>query len=196
MTTDQVDVGRAAHGLADALEGKWKVFPGHWGTCDRFVRSAAGEGLHVQEGDFAGRLAVTGEYGVGDENLYDFWPQGKNRWVLRSHGITVSAAKSPAQVARDVERRLLPAYRLALAEARAKKKVHDEREAATARLVAELAGILGGRAVAHAPGTVRIGEGGSALHGGVRVTSRDVEFTLTVPRELALNLAARVAAGS
>lgn len=195
MTTDQVDVHKAARGLADALEGDWQVFPGHWFDRDAFVRLGAEAGLHVQQIHGTNRLEISGERGVGEEDLYDSWPRAS--YTATRHEITVSAAKTGAQIASDVKRRLLPGYQEALAEARATKAAHDRREAVKAALLAELAGILGGRTINHLPGTIRVGSyGDSPLYGEARVRGNDVEFTLTVPHDLAVDFATRVAATS
>lgn len=196
MTTDQVDVHKAARDLADALEGDWRVFPGHWFDRDAFVRLGAEAGLHVHQIRGTNRLEISGEYGVGsEEDLYDSWP--RTNYAATRHEITVSAAKTGAQIAGDVKRRLLPNYREALAKARATRAAWDEREAAEAALLEKLVGILGGRTIDHRPGTIRVGSyGDSSPHGEVRVSGNDVEFELRVPAELAVDFATRVAATS
>lgn len=199
--TDGIDVRKAAGDLAQALGGDWRAEDGHHPGRDAYVRSAAGdEGLHVrqvrnvQHGRDLPRLAISGERGSRDEGLGDFWPRERGG-VRRTDGeITVSAARTPAQIARDVERRLLAGYREALTAARAAKAAHDAREAAAAELTARIASILGGVVYDHRPHTVHVGSWGEKLHGKVEVSGGDVHFDLWAQSDGAAEVASRIAA--
>jgi hypothetical protein len=109
-----------AKDVAALLTGSWTPHPndedGNWRA---YILGANGEKLFLSN-TWAGKDRV---YASG------ILPNGH---TFADGGITVAATKSAAQIARDIERRLLPAYQTALAEA--KDKIAKENAAEQARL--------------------------------------------------------------
>jgi hypothetical protein len=89
-----------ASAVAAALGAGWQAVPSHERAA--YVRHRDGRGLFLyamtQPWSARGRCEVTGEYPPGQA------------WRRRRVSVTVSMGRDPRAVARDLERRLLPAY--------------------------------------------------------------------------------------
>lgn len=199
--TKDLDVGAICRAVAEHLPGTWEVFPGDWSTYDRYIRTeeGGGRGLHVQQAAGTHRLCISGERGNPGEELGRHWPRPRRGQRKLTDEIGVGAKRPADQIARDIQRRLLPDYHAALAEAREAKAGHDAREAAEAGLAAELAGILDARVSTHFPGRFHFGAWGEAAHGTVHVSDDTVCFEVRVSGQLAAEVArclAAVRAGS
>lgn len=184
-----------ARAIATELGEQWRVDPGCWGESDAVLRSATNEGIHLQSIDGQRRFALSGERGVPQEDLPRHWPWSPGTHNRIAHEITVSATKSPAQIAKDIERRLLPDYRISLAQARVNKRASDEKDAAEVPLVRRLAEILHATiAPAQSHRGLRIGQYGEGVMAGDAAVYDDVvEFQLRVARAEAVNFAFRIA---
>lgn len=94
------EVHDLAAGVAAALGDGWKAVPSH--DLAAFLRHPDGRGLFLyalsQPWSARGRVQVTGEY-----------PRHQS-WRRRTVQVTVGMGREPQAVARDLERRLLPAY--------------------------------------------------------------------------------------
>jgi len=88
----------------------------------------------------AGMLHVSGSWPRGT-NGQSYQPY-KSNGDRQKYSINVGLAKTPEQMAREIERRLLPAYRTALAEAWERKRRDDDADAELARIAAELAALV------------------------------------------------------
>jgi hypothetical protein len=103
----------------------------------RAVRDSAE--ITIEPARTPGRLALSGSFWIGGEQLYD---HRSDR--TRKHTITTAADRPVIEIAREIARRLLPAYRADLAEARRRKAAYDTARDETAATAAELATIIGG----------------------------------------------------
>jgi hypothetical protein len=90
------------------------------------------------------RLVLSGSFWIDNISLYEHRPDRDAR-----HTITVAADRPATQIAREIARRLLPAYRADLAEARRRKAVFDDARAYEEATAAELASIIHGGIYAH-----------------------------------------------
>ncbi|MFD9687914.1 hypothetical protein ACFWXO_19395 [Kitasatospora sp. NPDC059088] len=110
-----------AEGLAQALgAAEWTVDPRRipdWHPCVELVRTEDGAHILIQQERLRpGRWWVHGVLPDGGTYYY--------RHDIESGDITVTRAKTPAQVAQDVQRRLLPALDAAVAEMSARQHQH------------------------------------------------------------------------
>jgi len=87
-------------GLARSAEGRQLLFRLEWNKNDR--------------------LEISGSWGMG---LYQFLPYNREKTE-----ITVSRKKSPEKIAKEIERRLLPAYERMFAKAVRHKEANDSYE--------------------------------------------------------------------
>jgi hypothetical protein len=141
-----------------------------------------------------GRLFFSGSY----EGLYD------HVWQLDRTEISVTVSKTPAQVAADIKRRLIPKYREGIAEARRRKATHDAEEAERDALGAEITAALGPGAENSGTGHhghrnhvhVHFGRYGAPVDARFEVPTGDygVKVEITVSKDLAVKLAAAIAA--
>lgn len=98
------------------------------------------EGLYVSYDPYKNRFCISGKW-PGSKTPNDgtcFTPS-----CLPSPSITVDAEKSDEQIARDITRRFLPAYREVLAKCIERRDAHDAYIRKVNGLAAELAEILG-----------------------------------------------------
>ncbi len=129
----------------------------------------------------SGRLVFDGG-GIGGLGLH--WPRdGRER--LR-HRITVSPRKSPARIAAEISRRLLPAYRVALCVAVAAKEAADRERADAARALAAIRRLLRGTVDGR---TIRLYGPSSHLTGTITITDGEATFHLRLPTHHAVALA-------
>jgi hypothetical protein len=181
------------HAIADALHGRWKARPQPADAPDAMLVSDAGETLRVRYSTDIrqSRIIITALQG----DLGAYWPDhdGGN-----SHDeITLRAATSPARIAADIERRLLPAYRRHRAAALDSKRRADAEHAQLAEIAAAIAATLNATLrPATSVGTVEITLRGPVPTGTVRVTGHSVAFDLRVPPERATAIAAAIGRGS
>lgn len=89
--------------------------------------------LHIRR-SHNNRLEVYADFG----DARDFRPRGEH------HEITVSATRRPVEIAREIMRRLLPAYAPSLANARAAQAAWDTQKAHQDALAAELCTLASG----------------------------------------------------
>ena len=92
-------------------------------------------GFYLVQIDGLGLIEVKGG-GYQQENRIVIDPEwnglsNHKPWDSRLKDITVSPDKTPAQIARDIQRRLLPAYLPLLAQAAERKAASDDRDART-----------------------------------------------------------------
>lgn len=126
--TARKQIADIATQVAEALDGDWTVeLPEFRGA---YLKSDGQQSLWMAQGydtKSKGRLVIHGDY------------PGKEGYRLDQHEITVAATKTPAQIAKDIERRLLPGYRQTLAERVAKlnrdAEARDKRLALAERLM-------------------------------------------------------------
>ncbi|MFE2410814.1 hypothetical protein ACFXDE_20970 [Kitasatospora sp. NPDC059408] len=110
-----------AEGLAQALgAAEWTVEPRRipdWHPCVELVRTEDGARILIQQERLRqGRWWVHGV--LPDANTYYY------RHDLEAGDITVTRAKTPAQVAQDIQRRLLPTLDAAVAEMSTRQHRH------------------------------------------------------------------------
>ncbi len=121
---------KLAADVAAFLTGSWTPQPndedGNWRA---YILGANGEKLFLSN-TWAGKGRIYASGILPDHRTF------------ADGGITVAATKSAAQIARDIERRLLPAYQTALQKAN--DQIGKERAAETARLetIAEVEKII------------------------------------------------------
>jgi len=125
--TPNIERGQLLPELADHLNGSW-VFERGPGFID-----------HLKGPDHE-RLdcLLTGR----NLRIEGILPQVGRYWQI-THTINVTTAKRPEVIAREIERRLLPAYRLDLAPALEIKAAADSARARTLALCAELSTVVG-----------------------------------------------------
>lgn len=129
-----------ATAVAEALDGAWRNEPGHWGN-DRMLLGPAGERVHLNAWP-PGRITITGSF-TGDQHA-----EMRDEIDGAQHRISVAEHTPSGKIAGHITRRLLPNYRVALADATERAARSAEREAARAELANKLAAILpGGRAI-------------------------------------------------
>ncbi|WP_131799625.1 hypothetical protein [Parafrankia sp. CH37] len=112
--------------------------------------------------------------------------------------ITVDARRAPIDIARDIERRLLPSYRIALARARDAKRAASATERERRRIIQSLALILPSARIAVEASEHDLeigGVEGSLLLGRIKVPPSDwpVEMSIDIPKALVLEFARRLA---
>jgi hypothetical protein len=181
------EIEHLARGAATHLGG-WQVRPSE--GPGYLLSGPAGEELLAQRvWNDRSRVLVTGCY-----------PAGEDTWRLPVHEITVAAARGPAVIAREIGRRLLPGYRVDLAQQaeRAARLAAGDRQ--RAQRVAALLAVIPAATVTdgtgHAstiswPHTEAAGRGSIRLSGDGSTTS--IELT-AAPAQLAASIAAVVAA--
>ncbi len=135
-----MDMQAFAAAMAQALDGTWTVEPGHHGYGDRYLIGPDGEELHVCYSDWEKTPRVRLSASLPATLATIRHCHGN---PLPSHEITVSPAKTPETVAAETARRLLPGYRVTLAETRELKQRLDDQAAARDQLAHAIAAPLG-----------------------------------------------------
>jgi hypothetical protein len=110
-------------------------------------------------------------------------------------GITVSVSKSPSQIARDITKRLLPAYLPYVAELRKRLASENDYEARVVTFRAQLLAALGSAGVEHGDHDIylHLDDG----YGTIRVSADSVSFDrFSLPGHLALEIAKVLAKGA
>lgn len=102
-------------------------------------------------------------------------------YIAKRHEISVTAAKTPRQIAAEIQRRLLPEYLEYLATVQQRKVESDAADAKCEDLLARLAAPWGERSrrTPHAPNTLYLY--GDAVKGEARVLSDTVKFKAEMP---------------
>lgn len=175
--------------IAAQLGDGWHGTPGDHDD-GVFVKGPDGEALHLRNGFRSGdgdRIYIRGSLG----GLHDHLPCG-----VRSKEVSVSDTKSARQIARDIERRLLPEYRDALTLARKRKQESDADDARAAQLVTKLIAALGpdARYIEHSRAVVSGSYGQNKCDVDVRPGRSHVEFTVHMKVAKAVELAAFIRA--
>lgn len=178
-----------AREVAAALGDEWSSEAGDYEDRDAFLIGPEGARIlmdtNVWRRSEQGRIVLRG---ITPHGLHEHAP-------IRDHttAISVSQTKDATQIARDVQRRLLPSYRAYLAAALANKNHHEARDAARAALAAELATRLGPEVTVRGiDGNLRVGDytdGGTVT---VPFSDDEVHFDLRFPQPLALDLATAI----
>lgn len=135
-----MDMGEFAAAMAAALDGTWTIESGYHGQRDRYLIGPDGEQVQVCYSDWekAPRLRLSASLPAELSTV-----RHRHGNPVPSHEITVSASKTPETVAAETTRRLLPAYRVTLAESRELKQRLDDQAAARDRLAHAIADPLG-----------------------------------------------------
>jgi hypothetical protein len=120
MASETLD--QLAHELATSLGEGWAAEPSRHRNDGWLLRHGDQAELHLYPLP-PGRLSITGTYHRVDGYEHDH-SQG-----LGNQKITVSAARSAASIARDIQRRLLPGYRHNLTVVRERAAGQQRREA-------------------------------------------------------------------
>lgn len=126
--------------VAESLDGEWilKPFPEDWGRVGAWLHEARSQAILVvgesqssrKEQD---RLDVSTDYPKDRDGNTAHEPRPK---------ITVSASKSGAQIARDVERRLLPEYLPLLEQILRRHAAYDSHEDEVRRIARQVAKLV------------------------------------------------------
>ena len=188
---DEFNAYPLAQKIAPELGEGWYVTKGHWDK-DAFLCDDQGAKLHVSARAWRkqdeGKLEISGSL-------------DKYRKVTRyhepKHEIKVSyLTKSPARIAGDIERRLLPNYRKALAELDERQRAYDERESAKEDFMRSLLATLGNaaRRQSYSDDRIDFGRYGDDVRGDIRVLGDSVQFEIEVSKSHALLLAAELSA--
>lgn len=112
----------------------------------------------------------------------------KQRWYGEPLKITVAVTKTPAQVAKEIQRRLLPGYRTMIEQARAEHEREVAAENRRQQLLGDLRVALGPEAeVLPHFNRVRLGDGPDRIE--VRVAGGSVEFDVHTTDARAVELA-------
>lgn len=135
-----MDIAAFAAAMAEALDGTWTVEPGHHGHRDRYLIGPDSEQVHLCYSDWekTPRLRLSASLPAKLSTI-----RHRHGNPVPSHEITVSPSKTPETVAAETTRRLLPAYRVILAESRELKQRLDDQAAARDRLAHAIADPLG-----------------------------------------------------
>lgn len=193
-----MDIQAFAAAMAESLEGRWTVEPGHHGHRDRYLIGPEREQLHVLYSDWekTPRLTLSASLPADLASI-----RHRHGNPVPCHEITLSPTKTPETVAAETTRRLLPGYRATLTESRELKQRLDEQAAARDRLADAIAAPLG--AVVQHPQPSALGydpqdaivryTGPLAGTATVPRNSRHVAFAFSVAPERAAEVAAFLA---
>lgn len=131
-------VARALHPLLSVDRGEWELTETQAGWA-QFRRDEFGFYLRVGQGDLSARLVIAASFGGGIDAHHDGYNE---RWPQ----ITLSWDRSPEEVCREVERRLLPKcadlFARLLEKHRGKNLREFEKDAAARQLQAASGGLL------------------------------------------------------
>lgn len=133
--TARPSMGKLAAAIAEHMPG-WRLEPREEESacCAALVRDDGAAVTFYLAGYGPQKIEVSGRYPRSGSTCFS--PRDRSR-------IGVSAAKAPAAIARDVERRFLGSYLTAYAEGLADKAEHDAGEAAADAVASKLAAVLG-----------------------------------------------------
>lgn len=152
------------------------------GRESKFVKMVLPWGGILLVEESRGRIEVLGSFPRSDG---DYWgPHGVK------YSISVSAEKSAEQIARDIERRLLPVYRVAYEVAVKRMNEYDEQAGRQRVLAKRLADVLGIQVSSHDPTQFHAYE---PVHVEGRVNSEDVTLKITCSPELAERICGMIA---
>jgi len=174
--TDQtlIDIAKS---ICPLLEGEWLInqdlidqnYPGV------FITTLDGKQLHFRTSwNKKNHLEISGSF----HNLYQHLP-----YQCENTSITVAKSKSPEQIARDIRKRLMPAYERVLAQAKENKIAADKREAKKQHVLEVLKAAMD-------KATIRDNEvyQWKPYHISAKYQYGDIELKLTLPLSKALNV--------
>jgi hypothetical protein len=177
------DVHVLGDAIARALGGGWVAAPGRRAHHrDATLTGGDGEVLALElTNSSTPRLMIRGEFSMEEHRTRPL--------SARRHEITVAPHRTPARIAAEITRRLLPDYRVEKATASRQAAHVQQEEPARIDLVNSLA-------ITHGADVARVLPGGDEFRVGhhdcgaqVRVPSLHwVQFTIRVPAELARKL--------
>lgn len=184
MTERQFDVPAVARDVAIELGEGWSASPGVWDTDeDAFLEGPGGLTLHMRHNKYINKGQF--QIGLALRELYDFRSREKS-----VSDINASVTKMPRQIAGEITRRLLDKAIPVFREALARKRAHDEREAATVRLAEDIRSAIGGSArVNKSDHQVRLGEYGDETRVEVDPRHGSIVFRVETTPERAIALA-------
>ncbi|MGK4593966.1 hypothetical protein [Amycolatopsis sp. w19] len=135
-----MDMQAFAAEMADSLDGRWTVESGYHGQRDRYLIGPDGEQVHLcySDSEKTPRIRLSADLPAALAAVRHLHGN-----PVPSHDITVSPTKTPETVAAEAARRLLPAYRITLAESRELKQRLEDQAAARDRLARAIADSLG-----------------------------------------------------
>lgn len=143
---NQSDMTSLAEQVAEHLDGEWSVepFPSDWGRKGAWLRETGGAILNLGESQ---------EYSDRNKNRLtvgtDYPKEHSERgFSSKRPRISVSGTKTGAQIAADIERRLLPEYLPLLQEALSSIASRKKYESATSAIASKIAGLV---SVPHSP---------------------------------------------
>ncbi|MFD8249741.1 hypothetical protein [Nocardia sp. NPDC059691] len=134
-----MDIFAFACRVAAELGPGWTARPHRYYSYEAELHGPDEEQLALTDGDHShrrndhGRVLITGHYGELGTHLHD---------RDKADPITVGAARHPALIAADIESRLLPPYRAALAHARPRANAEAARAQRREEILAALPQIL------------------------------------------------------
>lgn len=172
--------------IAAELGEGWAATPGRDRGEEAHFAGPNGEQIHVSQDTWrkanAGRLFLRGSF--PDELTGHLYGTPAAR-------ISVDGAKPPAVIAKDIKRRLLPAYREALAVARERKAEADALHARRDAVMAEVVAAMGDGAEAWLPSKASAGRFDDAVRADAEVETyrEQATFAVTVPWSLAPTVA-------
>lgn len=168
-----------------AGQPRWAIEPAATDSDRLFFATPAGDRISVEWSKRSRSLSIEGCLGAELGRFRDPYDA-----AARHRPITVSALRTPDAVAREIVRRLLPAYRLELDRCRARATEDRNERQARAAVVAELARMAGVPVSTHSPDYVPL-DAGRDWRGAARVqSSTSVKLELTLPPALAAQVAA------
>ncbi len=191
-TTDQAQpvlVLTLAADIAAAMGHEWVATEHHgWLNHAAFVSEETTERrLHLRYDARSGKLTIRGCLDRYSDVL-------GIREQSPAIGVT-ARTKSPARIAAEIERRLLPGYTALLSELAVRQEHHDRAEADKEAVIADLLATFGN--AAHRPewnqDRVLVGSMDAAARGDIRVLGDSVELSVTVSRSYAARIAATLA---
>ncbi|MGF6886715.1 hypothetical protein ABIA39_004511 [Nocardia sp. GAS34] len=182
-----LDIGTA---IAAEMGQEWTAEPGYVSYTDHAIlRHPDGRCLDLRSDNGShrrsehGRLIIRGSFGG---------LSGFGTAASRTHMITVAASRSPATIARDIARRLLPDYETDLAVCRTRDRAHHAAVARRDTTVEQLHRIFAHSQIIR-NNHVCFGDGSDPISGTVRVLlNGGAEFTLTVSDARVLDLAGHI----
>ncbi|MCX2949920.1 hypothetical protein [Lentzea sp. NEAU-D7] len=183
MTEPQFDVLSIAKEIATELGDGWSASPGQWeNKQNAFLTGPDGLEFHFRFNHYA---SVTHfQIGLSVRGLYRFRPPGM---IVE---IQASVRKTPEEIAGDIKRQLLPRALPVLGETLARKRAHDEEEAAIVRRAESIRSALGDRAyVQKQDNSVRLGGNDEEMRVEVDARYERVCFTVETTPERAILLA-------
>jgi hypothetical protein len=194
---NQADMTSLAEQVAEHLPGEWSVepFPGDWGRKGAWLRETGGAILNIGESQ---------EYSERNKNRLaigtDYPKEHSERgFSTKRPKISVSGAKTGAQIAADIEKRLLTEYLPLLEKVLSDLTSRRQYESATSSIASQIAGLV---KVKHSPKETTV----SFYHSPYKIFSEtmseakvydehEIELSLRLTPQNALRLLNRLITG-